>query len=347
MNVDAIQPTIDKINGFVEGFFWALPNIAVAVVCLMVFAVGAWAAKRAVIGVFNRRHRADLGALLGGFTKWSLIVMGLLVAATIVFPSIKPADLLATLGIGSVAIGFAFRDILQNWLSGLLILYRQPFRQGDQIASGGFEGTVERIKARATLIRTYDGQRVVIPNSDIYTRTVIVRTAFPARRSEYDVGIGYGDDVEDACRVILETLATVEGVSPDPAPDALPWALDSSTVNIKVRWWTDPRQTSVVKTRSRVIAAIKRALSERGIDLPFPTRVVLFHDQTEETDGDRARQREGWPAGEHPPAPRPLNRVSIAPVNENGGDLPPSGHGLPGKVIRNLLGRRPTGSGDG
>jgi small-conductance mechanosensitive channel len=259
---------------------------------------------------------------LGGFGKWSLVVVGLLVAATIIFPSIKPADLLATLGVGSVAIGFAFRDILQNWLSGLLILYRQPFRQGDQIASGGFEGTVESIKARATLIRTYDGQRVVIPNSDIYTRTVTVRTAFPARRSDYDVGIGYGDRIEEACQVILDAIGNLEGVIQNPPPDAIPWALDASTVNIKVRWWTDSRRASVVQTQGRVIAAIKRALSEAGIDLPFPTRLVLFHDQTEETDGDRARQREGWPAGESPPAARHLNEISVQQVNGSDGNLP-------------------------
>src|SRR3712207_6407586 len=184
----------------------------------LLFLLVAWAGKRGVVGLFRRRGRDNLGRLLGGFAQWSLILFGVLVVATVVFPSIKPADLLATLGIGSVAIGFAFKDILQNWLSGLLILYRQPFRPGDRIVSGGYEGTVESIEARATLLRTYDGQRVVIPNSDIYTGTVTVRTAFPRRRSEYDVGIGYGDDVEQACRVIRRALDGVEGVASDPAP---------------------------------------------------------------------------------------------------------------------------------
>ena len=246
-----------------------------------------------------------MGVLLGGFVKWALILFGLLVVATIVFPSVKPADLLATLGIGSVAIGFAFKDILQNWLSGLLILYRQPFKTGDQIVSGGFEGTVQRIEARATLIRTYDGQLVVIPNSDIYTRAVTVRTAFPRRRTECEVGIGYGDDIAAACDLIVETLLDVEGVESHPTPEAFAWTLAGSSVNIKVRWWSDPTQISVVRTQGRVIAAIKNALSAAGIDLPYPTRVMLFHDQTEEVDGDRSRQREGWPApvdGSRPPA---------------------------------------------
>lgn len=308
---NAIEPTIRKVEGYIEGFFWVLPNLGLALVVFLVFLGGAALAKRAVIGVAQRRDRSNLGILLGSFLKWAVIVLGLLVVATIVFPSVKPADVLATLGIGSVAIGFAFKDILQNWLSGLLILYRQPFRNGDQIKSGEFEGTVERIEARATLIKTYDGQRVVIPNSDIYTRAVTVRTAFPKRRSEYDVGIGYGDDVEEACRVILEAMGRVEGVEKEPAPEAFAWALDASSINIKVRWWSDSHRANVVHVQGRAIAAIKDALSGAGIDLPFPTRVVLLHDQTEESDGDRTRQREGWPAGDRPPRPRHLNEVEL------------------------------------
>ncbi len=344
---DAVEPTVRKVESYIEGFYWILPNLVLAAVVFLLFLGGAWAAKRAVIGLAQRRDRGNLGTLLGGFVKWAVIVLGLLVVATIVFPSVKPADVLATLGVGSVAIGFAFKDILQNWLSGLLILYRQPFRSGDQIKSGEFEGTVERIEARATLIKTYDGQRVVIPNTDIYTRAVVVRTAFPMRRSEYDVGIGYGDDVEEACRVILGAMRQVEGVRSDPEPEAFAWALDASSVNIKVRWWSDSQRASVVHVQGRVLTAVKRALSEAGIDLPFPTRVVLLHDQTEESDGDRTRQREGWPKGDDPPRPRHLNELRIdgggdrngaADNNEasstNGGSNAPAGDNPGGERVR-------------
>ena len=155
--------------------------------------------------------RENLGDVLGGFVNWMVLGLGLLFAATIVIPSLKPGDLIAGLGVSSVAIGFAFKDILQNWMAGLLILLRQPFEIDDQIEVNGFEGTVERIETRATIIETYDGQRVVVPNSDIYTHAVLVKTAHEKRRSQYDVGIGYGDDIDRACEVIRAAVEQVAG----------------------------------------------------------------------------------------------------------------------------------------
>ena len=301
---DAIEPVAGGFVDFANSFVDILPKLGIAAVVFLLFILVAWVARSAIENVLNRRERNDLGALLGGFVKWTVLLFGVLVVATIIFPSIKPADLLASLGVGSVAIGFAFKDILQNWVSGLLILYRQPFRQGDQIVSGGYEGTVEAIKARATQIRTYDGQRVVIPNSDIYTGVVTVRTAFEQRRSQYDIGIGYGDDIERAAELIVEALREIEGVRADPGPEAIPWELAGSSVNIRARWWTASERKDVVHIRGKVIVAVKRKLSQAGIDLPFPTTQVLFHDQTEVTDGTRADQREGWPAGKNPPRSR-------------------------------------------
>ena len=323
---DPIEPVTRKIGGAFQGFYAILPTLGIALVIFALFVLAAWIARRMIISLLRPRDRYDLGVLLGGFVKWVLILFGLLVVATIVFPSVKPADLLRTLGVGSVAIGFAFKDILQNWLSGLLILYRQPFRRGDQIKSGEFEGTVDAIEARATLIRTYDGQQVVIPNSDIYTRAVTVRTAFDKRCSEYDLAIGYGDDVERTRAVIVAVLRTLDEVERDPMPDAVPWTLDGSCINLRVRWWTDSRRASVVQARGRVIAALKQALAEAGIDLPDPTQVLLRHDRAGAAGADRIRQREDWPAGERPPHPgyrdRPgVERHTTAP---DGLVLPPS-----------------------
>jgi small-conductance mechanosensitive channel len=110
----------------------------------------------------------------------------------------------------------------------------------------------------------------------------------------------------------LEAVSGVEGVLADPKPDALLWDLAGSSQNLRVRWWTTPARAHVVQVRDRVLEAIALAMAEAGVDLPFPTQVVLFHDQTEETDGDRTRQREGWPPGDNPPAPRTPGRAAPA-----------------------------------
>ena len=284
-----------RIDSWIDGAVRLLPNIVVALLVFLLFYIVAALVKRTIRKQLTRHSRDNLGDVLGGFVRWSILLLGFLLAATIVLPSLKPGDLVAGLGVSSVAIGFAFKDILQNWLAGLLILFRQPFSTGDQIVVGSHEGTVERIETRATLLRTYDGERIVIPNSDIYTSAVRVKTAFEKRRSQYDVGIGYGDGIEDACQVIRDAVAAVPGVQGDPGPDALAWDLAASWVTIRVRWWTDVRRADVVRVRSDVIIALKKALDAAGIDMPYDTQVQLFHDQTEDVDGIRGAQREGWP----------------------------------------------------
>lgn len=287
---------LEKVDSWLDGLIKLAPNIAVAIVIFLLFFIGGVIAKRLTQTAAARRGRENLGDVLGGFFKSVILVMGFLIALTIVVPSLKPGDLIAGLGIGSVAIGFAFKDILQNWLAGLLILLRQPFDVGDQIEANGYVGTVERIETRATLIRTFAGERAVIPNSDIYTNAVLVKTAYDKRRSQYDIGIGYGDDIDEACRIVQEELSKIDGIEKDPAPEAFAWDLAASWVTIRARWWTDSVRGNVVKNKANAIRAIKRAFDDAGIDMPFDTEVQLFHDQTEDRDGLPGTQREGWPA---------------------------------------------------
>ncbi len=297
---------VERVDGWVDGAIRLLPNIAVGLVVMLIFWVLGRVAQNLVQRAGRRTDRDNLGEVLGGFVKWVVLLLGFLLAATVILPSLKPGDLIAGLGVSSVAIGFAFKDILQNWLAGLLILIRQPFQIDDQIEVNGFEGTVERIETRATIIKTYDGQRIVVPNSDIYTNAVTVKTAHDRRRSQYDVGIGYGDGIEHACQVLVEAVSAIAEVQSDPKPEALTWDLSASWVTIRVRWWTDSRRADVVHVKAQVLTAIKLALDKAGIDMPYDTQVQLFHDQTEADDGLRGAQREGWPKPKdgEPPVPR-------------------------------------------
>lgn len=298
-----------KMQSTIDGFTIVLPNMVLALIVFAIFFCFAREIKRAVRRVTRHHHQArNLGLVLGRLAQGTIVLVGLFVALSIVIPTFKAGDLVQLLGISGVAIGFAFRDILQNFLAGILILLTQPFRIDDQIVFKNFEGTVENIETRATTILTYDGRRIVIPNAELFTNSVTVNTAFDKRRTEYDFSIGCGDDIDCAKQLMLAALYSINEVLKAPAPDVLVLDLAESTVKIRVRWWiSPPRRIDDMRSRDKVICAVKKKLVENGIDLPYPTRQILFHDQTEETDGDRSQQREGWPAGKSKvPKPRTI-----------------------------------------
>ncbi|MFB2833043.1 mechanosensitive ion channel family protein [Floridanema evergladense] len=305
MNIK-ISAVWQQLQSMMNDFLALLPNLAIAVIVFFIFFFIGRAVKRIVRRLTrNRRQARNLGLVLGRLAQGAIVLVGLFVALSIVIPSIKANDLVQLLGISGVAIGFAFRDILQNFLAGILILLTEPFQINDQIVFKDFEGTVEHIETRATTIRTYDGRRIVIPNSELFTNSVTVNTAFENRRLQYDIGIGYGDDIERARQLILEAMYEIPEVLREPAPDAIVVDLAESTVNIRARWWIQPpRRSDALDLQDKVLTEIKNKLTANGVDLPFPTQQILFHDQTEETDGDRIRQREGWPVGKKE-APKP------------------------------------------
>ncbi|MBM0744231.1 mechanosensitive ion channel family protein [Phormidium sp. CLA17] len=305
---EELSTLLNKMQAMLNGVIFLLPNMVLALIVFAIFFFVARAIKKVVRNLTrDRRQARNLGLVLGRLAQGITILVGLFIALSIVIPSLKASDLVQLLGISSVAIGFAFRDILQNFLAGILILLTEPFQIDDQIVFKDFEGTVENIQTRATTIKTYDGRRIVIPNSELFTNSVTVNTAFDKRRLEYDIGIGYGDDINEARQFILEAIHETDGILETPAPDAIVVELAGSTVNIRARWWVQPpRRADVLDMQDRVLTNIKNKLTANGIDLPFPTQQILFHDQTEATDGDRTRQREGWPAGKSE-VPKPHN----------------------------------------
>ncbi len=293
-----LAAALDRIRALADATLALLPGLAFG---LLVFGVFLLLARgvRAGIGraVRLRSDNAGLALVLGRIGGGVVVGLGVLVGAAVAFPSISAADLFSVLGIGGVAIGFAFRDILQNLLAGILLLLTRPFRLGDQIRAGEFEGTVEDIQIRATTIRTYDNRRAVIPNSDLFTGKVLVNTAYENRRLAIRFGIGMGDDVAAAKRLILDAARGVAGVLRDPPPVVRVAAIGDFAMQLDLFVWIDPPQRiEALDVIDGVLERGKAALLAAGIDLPYPTQQMLFHDQTEATDGDRTRQREGWPA---------------------------------------------------
>jgi small conductance mechanosensitive channel len=262
-----------KLDDWTNQLILIIPNLVAALIVAALFVLLAFAAAAVVRHLTMRAGRRDLAHMLGSFVFWASMLLGFLVVITIALPSLRAADMFASLGIGSVALGFAFKDLLQNWIAGFFLLIRRPFHRGDQIKVGDIEGTVQAVETRATLVRTYSGRLVIIPNSEVYTKAVTVNTAYENRRIEILVPVGLEVDLEQAMRVFHEAVLGVNDVLEEPPPDVLPWEFSQNNVNIRVRWWTKPQRTYEVRTRAAVMLAIKGASEKARIALPADTKI--------------------------------------------------------------------------
>ena len=194
------------------------------------------------------------------------------------------ATLLGTLGLTSVAIGFSLKDVLSNYISGVILLAARPFRISDQIVIGDYEGTVVQIQLRATTMRTYDGRLVYIPNQEVFQRSITNNTASPVRRSDVIVGVDYDADLSRVRQIIAEALMQVEGLELDPPPLVLVQELAASTVNLKVRFWVNSRQQSFLQVTSTVTQVIKEQLQAAHIEMPTDIYTLMFRNSPNELE---------------------------------------------------------------
>ena len=265
--------TIDK---FAAAFWERVPYLCIA---LIVFAVFLMLSK--LFKFFVRKTLADrsytkqnLVLVLNRVGSSAIMFIGFLIAMVIAIPGFTPGQLVSALGIGSVAIGFAFKDIFQNLLSGILILLSEPFKIGDDIIVSGMEGTVEDIQIRATFLRSPDGRRIVIPNATVYTSAVTVNTAYPRRRCEFAVGIGYEDDVQKAKEIVMGILDRDPAILSQPGFSVNVSALADFSVNLTVRWWINTSETTISGSISAIQERVIQAFNENGVSIPYPVQEV-------------------------------------------------------------------------
>lgn len=296
-------PTPNGPKSFDPGIMWQVfrqlgsslltrvPYLLFGLVAFLIFLLIARILKT-LLTTAGRRTRLDLtlAELLARLASAATIILGLLVAAVIVFPTFRPGDLIAGLGITSVAIGFAFKDVLQNFFAGILILWRRPFIVGDEIKVREFEGTVEDITTRSTRVKTYDGERAVLPNGDVYMNAVLVRSAYESRRVRLTVGIGYKDSIESARKIIHDVLGNTKGVLKSPEPWVYVSELAPSSVNFNIYFWTASSQANVLALIDTVATGVKNALDQAHIDIPYPQMVI--HRAEREVSSDNGSDQE-------------------------------------------------------
>jgi small conductance mechanosensitive channel len=264
-DVDELQ---ESATGAWTTFLDSLPRVGIAIFVLVAFVLMGRLLRPVVRRRLIRHRTPSFARVFAKLTSAAMTVAGVLLGLTIVFPSVRPVDVLTGAGVLTIAAGFAFQDILQNLLAGILLLFRQPFRGGDQIRVGDVTGTVEEINIRETVIITFDGRRILIPNAKVYTDVIHVQTAHQTIRSNFVVGVAYEADMAAARTIATEAVARVEGVVADPPPEALYLELESSTVNLDIRFWSDAHQLELRRTLDRAIEAVKTAFDAHGIEMP-------------------------------------------------------------------------------
>lgn len=242
--------------------YQAIPRLIIAtVVVLVLFYVGKMLRTVLMAGRDRWRGRENLEVAVSRIFQSVVVAISLLIGATVVFPSVTAGGLIQLLGISGIAVGFAFKDIFQNFLAGILLLVTEPFSIGDEISVAGFEGTVEDVQTRATIIRTYDHRRVVVPNATLFTQSVVVNTAFAARRSDYDLTVPSSMDIEALKdRIAARLDRGVEGVSRAPRPDVFILKTDHANTTLRISWWAAPRQRDTLAVQDRVLQAVREEI---------------------------------------------------------------------------------------
>jgi small-conductance mechanosensitive channel len=259
------------LQGWLQSFVEFLPKIIAALVIFGATLVGASFVAKSVKKFSARRiDSPELLQLILRVTRWTLVIIGTALDQV----NFDVTGFIAGLGVAGFTIGFALQDISKNFISGLLLLYRQPFQIGEAVKVSSFTGNVEEINIRDTVIKTYDGELVIIPNTEVFENPIVNYTDNPARRQSFTIGLGYEEDVERAKTVFLEAINSVEGVEKVPAPTIYVDNMGDSVLVMKAQFWTNQEERNIFEVLSQVITAVKIASEQNGINLPYPIQTI-------------------------------------------------------------------------
>lgn len=279
--IDVVQ----RLNATVRQLSRDAINSIPALIGVLIIVLFTWLIAKGVrFSAFQWAQRTEgdrsTEILIGRLGYGAVWVAGTVVALGVW--GIDFATMLGALGLTSVAIGFSLKDVLSNYISGVILLAARPFHIGDQVVIDGYEGTITQVQLRSTTIKTYDGRMIYIPNQEVFSASITNNTVSKYLRSSVFVGIDYDADIVKARQVIVEAISSLEKVQPDPSPEVLVSELAASTVNLEVRFWVDSRRAGFLETTSIVAQKVKEALQKYDIEMPTEIYTLLLKDVPEE-----------------------------------------------------------------
>lgn len=282
----------DKLYGWTQAAILMLPNLGAALLVVTAF----WLVARLASGLTARvLHRAtpyeEINRLLTRVVWIIVMSAGLFIALGILQLDKTVTSLIAGAGILTLVVGLAFQDLAANFVAGLLLQLRHPFRKGHLIDTNGFYGIVEHINLRSTILRTLTGQVAIIPNKDVFQTPLVNFSQSGRRRVDLKVGVSYGDDLERAQRIAVEAVAGIPGREPDRDAELFYEGFGESSIDFSLRFWIAfAKEPDYLLARSEAVKRIKKAFDDNDVTIPFPIRTLDFSRVGGTT------LREEWPA---------------------------------------------------
>jgi small conductance mechanosensitive channel len=251
------QPLENAWRGFLERLPFLVEGLVVMLLFYLLGRVVRYLSQKFIFKMKKSEHAARL---LSRLAFYATISCGAVAALAVM--GVNPARLATSLGLLGIGLGFALREVIENFLAGLILLMQRPFTVGDQISFGDYEGIVEDVRVRDTVLRLYDGRLVFAPNAQIFKGPVVNNTSSRRRRVDFEVLIKHEEDVPTALDAAVETLREVDGILDEPAPLVVARGLEESGVVLRAYLWVDPVKTSILETKSSAISGVKVALAE-------------------------------------------------------------------------------------
>lgn len=272
-----LDPAVREVKALKDNALAALPSIALALVILPLAWFAARLMRRFLNWLLTNDTRSpfvtDLAARAGALP---ILILGIYLVLQIAGLTKLAVSVVGGAGVLGIVIGFAFRDIAENFLASLLLSVRQPFKRGDFINVADQQGIVHSMNTRSTVLVSPEGNHIQIPNATVFKSIIENLTAVPRRRGTLDVGVGYDAAISDVQEVVGKVLAAQAGVMTEPEPMVLAEGLGASTVNVRVYYWFDGSALSPLKLQSALVRKIKQALTDAGISMPDEAREIIF-----------------------------------------------------------------------
>ena len=278
MTLDAFDALLVKLDAWLDGATLMLPNLVAALFILL----GFWIAARLLSSLTARLLRRttpylEIRQLLSRAVWVGVMAAGLFISLGVLQLDKTVTSLITGAGILTLIVGLAFQDLAANFIAGVLLQLRHPFRTGELIKTNEYYGTAEHINLRSTVLRTLSGQLVYIPNKDVFNTPLENFSSSGRRRVDVPVGISYGDDLEGAAQIAIAAVGQVPGREADKPTELFYEGFADSSINFIVRFWISFKtEPDYLRARSEAVMRIKRAFDEQGVTIPFPIRTLDF-----------------------------------------------------------------------